>query len=637
MSEPQAPAGARRALVIASQTGALTGCHNDAELVADLLAKRGFDVNQLREATASRSGILGAYEDLIRVTKPGDSVVVFYAGHGSRSTTVTPGIPGELRFILPTDVARTDADDFRGILAEELSALQWRLTLRTPDVTTVLDCCFSARMAREAVRDGMRVRGWDAKWPKAAVARRWDSAGAEFRRLRDEHPHADWFDANPHAVRLVACGSHQRAHEDYSFDFGGSHGLFTAALIAALRADPHTTWQAVMDRVRHEVLAMNPLQRPEAEGPVDRIPFLLDVRRTEQPHPVRTDLGTGQAWLDGARLHGIGPGDQFLLSRAGSAPDESVAPVVRVTHLVGDAALLDPVDGRPVPDGSMAHPWRSAGRDLDVRVTAADGTPTEPVVAGLAELPGIGVRSDAAEHPTDIATVALAGPTYMLYDSTGLPLYRARRALDPGGLAELRGHVRDLAASLRLRSLGDGVDDLPTPVDFAVSAEAGRVTDGAVLHLTDRLWVSVAHTGTGGETVYASVLDVGVAGRITVLNQAEPAGITLDAAERRALGEEPGGHDPGMPFLWPAGVPVESARYETLIAVFSDVPQDLRGLTRAGVGVRGGSPVSEALARLVRTGTREIGGRLGSVRYAIRRVTFLLCPCGPACSRTAEQ
>jgi hypothetical protein len=636
VSASPAPAGARRALVIASQTGGLTGCHNDAELVADLLAKRGFDVNPLRKAKASRIGILGAYEELIRATKPGDTVVVFYAGHGSRSITSTPGIPGELRFILPTDIAETDADDFRGILAEELSALQWRLTLRTPDVTTILDCCFGARMAREAVPDGMRVRGWDARWPKTAVTRRWGSAAAEFRRLREENPHADWFDANPGAVRLVACGSHQRAHEDYSFDFGGSHGLFTAALIAALRADPHTTWQAAMDRVRHQVLAMAPLQRPEAEGPVDRIPFTLDVRRTEQPHPVRTDVSTGQAWLDGARLHGIRPGDQFLLSRAGLAPDAPVVPVVRVTHLVGDAALLDSADGRPVPDGSMAHPWRSAGCDLGVRVTAVDGTSTERVVAGLTGLPGIGVRSDAAEHPTDIATVKLADTTYMLYDTTGLPLYRTRRVLDPGGVAELRGHVQDLAASLRLRSLGTDADELPAPVDFAVSAGADRVMDGAVLHLTDRLRVSVAHAGTRGETVYANVLDVGVAGRITVLNQAEPAGITLDPAERRVLGEEPGGHDPGMPFLWPAGVPVDTARYETLVAVFSDLPQDLRGLTRAGVGARGSSPVSEALARLVRTGTREIGGRLGSARYAIRRVTFLLCPCGPTCSHTAE-
>ncbi|MPY39749.1 caspase family protein [Streptomyces phyllanthi] len=619
-------------MVVASQTGALTGCHNDAELVADLLVERGFDVEALREAKASRAGILGAYEDLVRATEPGDTVVVFYAGHGSRSITPTPGVPRELRFILPTDVAQTGTDDFRGILAEELSALQWRLTLRTPNVTTILDCCFSARMSREAAPEGMRVRGWDASWPAAAVAHRWASAAAEFRRLREENPESDWFDANPHAVRLVACGSHQRAHEDYSYELGRSHGLFTAALNAALRTAPRITWQAAMDRVRHQVLAMTPLQRPEVEGPAHRIPFTLEVRDTEQPHPVRTDATTGQAWLDGARLHGIRPGDQFLLSRAGQSPDVSVAPVVRVTHLVSSAALLDSVDGRPVPDGSMAHPWRSAAADLGVRVTTTDGTATEPVVVGLAGLPGIGVRSDAARRPTDVATVTLAEATYMLHDTMGLPLYRTRRALDPGGVAELRGHVQDLAASLRLRSLGTDADELPAPVDFAVSAGADRVTDGAVLHLTDRLRVSVAHAGPGGETVHANVLDLGVAGRITVLNQAEPAGITLDPGERRVLGEEPGGHDPGMTFLWPAAVPADTARYETLVAVFSDLPQDLRGLTRAGVRTHGGPPVSDALARLIRTGLREIGGRLGSARYAIRRVTFLLCPGGPTCS-----
>ena len=41
------------------------------------------------------------------------------------------------------------SDGFKGILAEELSALQWRLTEKTPNVTTIVDCCHSARMFRD--------------------------------------------------------------------------------------------------------------------------------------------------------------------------------------------------------------------------------------------------------------------------------------------------------------------------------------------------------------------------------------------------------------------------------------------------------------------------------------------------------
>ncbi|WP_230533842.1 caspase family protein [Salinispora arenicola] len=607
---------ARRALVIASETHGLRGCNNDAELIASLLAERGFDTRPIRGGEATRKGILGAYEDLIAATGPNDAVVVFYAGHGSRDTTVVDGAPKELRFIMPMDIGDTTAEDFRGILTEELSILQWRLTLRTPNVTTILDCCYSSRMSRGDPVDGARIRGWEAKWPASAVTRRWAAAGAEFRRLRDDHPDSGWFDANPLAVRLVACGSHERAREGYFRDLGRVHGYFTASLVPILTADPLATWRTVADRARQSVLSLNPAQRPEGEGPTNRVVFTTDERRNSQTYAVRKDRLTGQAWLDGARLHGIRPDDQFLLTPMGLSPGPE-APILRATHLVGDAALLDTEDDEPIPDGSVAHAWRSAGHDPVVLIEA-DATP-----AALAGISGIRLATEG----TGIATVTIRDGRFMLYDANGAPLYRADRPADAAGIAALRQHLEDLAVSLRLRSL-DPTDRLDAAIDFRVSAGAGRtpVADGTILHLTDRLWVTVANAGP--TRVYANVLDLGVAGRVEVMNQAEPAGITLDAGEKRALAEEPGGHDPGMTFMWPSGVPADAARYETLVAVFSHIPQDLRGLSREGVR---GEPRRGDLDRLLNAGTREVGRGPAYARYTIRRVTFALCPGGRAC------
>jgi hypothetical protein len=622
-----------RALVIASQTGGLTGCHNDADLVEALLRSRGFEVRSIREAQASRAGILGAFEELIDATGPGDAVVVSYSGHGSRAMSGGAGTPGELRFILPTDIDPLDTADFRGILTEELSALQWRLTMRTANVTTILDCCYAGRMSRGP--DEVTARGWEADWAAGAVTRRWTAAREEFRRLREAHPEAGWFDANPDAVRLVACSPHQRAFEHYSTEFGRRHGYFTAALVPILRAYPRITWQAAGERARHRVLAQLPIQRPEAEGPTDRVAFTLDLRRTGPAYPVRSDPGTGQAWLDGARIHGIGPGDEFLLAGIGAVPDEATARPARVAYLAGGAAMLTAADGVPIPDGITAHTVRGAGGEQWIRVSATDGSPTAPVLAGLADIPR--VRARTGDPAGEIATVTVTGGRFMLHDAAGQPLYHAPRTVEPTNTTHLRQHVAELATALRLRDLEPGIGDLAAPVDFAVSTNTGRLADGAVLHLADPVRLAVMSLSDAPGFVYANVLDLGVAGRIAVLNEAEPAGIELRPGQRRALGEQPGGHDPGLPLFWPAGVPASTPRFESFVAVFSDTPQDLRVLTQDGIVERGRSAPSLAqeLARLLSTGLREVrpmSRPQQTTRWTIRRVTFLLCPGGTTCT-----
>ncbi|WFE97524.1 caspase family protein [Micromonospora sp. WMMD987] len=605
---------ADRALVIASQTYDLSGCHNDADLVGEVLKTRGFDVSSLRGEAASRAGVLSAFEALIAAIEPGDGVVVYYSGHGGRATTELAGAPRELRFLLPTDIAEGGTEDFRGILADELSVLLWRLTLRSPNVTAILDCCHSSRMARG---EGARVRGWEADWPVPAVTRRWREAADAFGRLQAAHPDYPWNDANPDAVRVVACGSLEIAMEGWSAELGGVHGYLTAALAPILRDDPYVTWTEAIERARLAIMARNPLQHPEAAGPADRVAFTTTVRHSGRPHPIRVDRVTGQAWIDGARVHGIRPGDELLLSPTGRPPD-SAAPIVRVSRVEGAAAALTAAPGVTIK--GVAHPWRSTGQDACVRVASAD----DAAVATLRSIPGVRVVTDGDE-----AAIVTVSAGYRLYDGAGLPLHR-----DPlPDLDRLRRHVDSLVTSARLRSLGDEPGDLSTPVELRLDGPSGPVTDGMVLHPGDRIHLAVVN-GTGTGTVYVSVLDLGLAGRVSVLNESEPAGMALAPGDTRVIGERPGGRDPGLPLLWPAAVPAVSGRCETLVAVFSDVPQDLRGLTREGVTERGGggSGTTGTLAALLRSGMREFWTGPDTARFTVRQVTFVLCPGGTACS-----
>jgi hypothetical protein len=527
-------------MVVAAQTQGLRGCEGDADLITDRLEDEGFEVLAVRGRSATRDGILDGYESLVQSSSPGDAAVVFYAGHGGRRGTAGSG---GTQFLVPVDMEGTTADDFRGILTDELTVLQWKLTMRTRNVTTILDCCFSGRMSRGFLPGGMVVRGTGTQWPEHAIQERQAAAATAFRALRDAHPEEKWTDANPHAVRLLACSPNQLAYEGYWPEHGGVHGYLTGALAVALRAGAALTWQALGDHVRHQVLTMMPAQRPEITGPITRMAFTEQVRPGYLAFPVRIRETDGSAWLDGARLYGIKPGEVFALAPRGHPVDMEQAPTARVSGLAGDAAQLVREDGEFFRDGWEAHPQQHN------RETAVD-------------------------------------------------------------------------TCVRLRDLAPGPDALPVPVTLLVAGTGGPLpADQPVLHVGDRLWIRVRNDadqtgGIAGRTgrVYANVLDLGVSGRLSVLNSTEPSGIELLPGQEQAIGAEPGGREPGLPLTWPSELPADILRFETVMAVFSDHPHDLRGLMHPEIVDRG-----------------IPAGSIGATRYAYQRVTFLLCPGGDAC------
>jgi hypothetical protein len=531
----------RKALVVAAQTQGLRGCEGDADLITDRLESEGFEVLAIRGRSATRDGVLNGYESLIQSCSPGDAAVVFFAGHGGRRWGAGAA---EVRFLVPVDMAEGSADDFRGVLTDELTVLQWKLTLRTRNVTTILDCCFSGRMSRGFLPGGMVVRGIDDGESARSADARLAAAASAFRALRQAHPEEEWADANPHAVRLLACSPSQLAYEGYWPEYGGIHGYLTGALATALRSGAGLTWQALGEQVRYQVLARVPAQRPEITGPITRVAFTERLRPAYIAFPVRIRDTDGSAWVDGARLYGLEPGEAFALAPQGHPVDLERGPRARVAGPVGDAAQLLREDGALIGDGWEAHPLQHG------RWAAAD-------------------------------------------------------------------------TCVRLRDLTAGSAALPVPVRLVVAGAGGELpADQPVLHAGDRLWIRLYNDadrrgadGSGGVgLVYANVLDLGVGGRISVLNATEPSGIELLPGEEHAIGAEPGGHEPGLPLTWPPGLPADIPRFETVMAVFSDRPQDLRVLTQP-----------EAADRDLP------GGGAAATRYSYQRVTFVLCPGGASC------
>ncbi|MFJ2257855.1 caspase family protein [Streptomyces sp. NPDC087844] len=182
---------------------------------------------------AAETGYHGMKEALARLaeeteTETGDAVVVHYSGHGAllplppALRELHPGRPAHLQYLVPSDHEAGTATDFRGYLAEELTAVLRSLTTITPNVTRILDRCHSGGMVRAP--GGRRIRSVRYEVPVEAGVER--SVGlATASRLSD-----------PDVVRLVACQRLGVAYENER------QGLFTAALARTLEDRPVSSY-----------------------------------------------------------------------------------------------------------------------------------------------------------------------------------------------------------------------------------------------------------------------------------------------------------------------------------------------------------------------------------------------------------
>ena len=441
----------RRALIIGSQTGGLQGVNADVELMSATLGAVGFSTRTLTGSQAGRSSILAAYRDLIDDSADGDAAVVYYSGHGGRFRNPfadrDTDAPPYVQFIVPTDYDDAPGGAFPGILAEELALLQRELTDRTPNVTSILDCCHSARMSRDpALIPKALPRSGGYSWEdiRDAYVRARDAPGAhEIRR-----------DGNPLAVRVVACAPEQSAYE-LDLPDGSRHGALTATLARALgqAETAHLTWHQLLDALRPAVMDLVVLQRPEVEGPADRQLFSTDTRESTGVLPIRVEAGT--AYLEAATLFGLGVGDSYAVAAAGGDPAAPLGTAV-IDAVVGDRArlVLEGVAAAGLPPGAEAHPLQVALGRRPVIVRPTDDPERARVVSALSSSPHLRIA-----RPGDaglLATVELARGTAQLLDPQGEPLFAAPVALTEGGLRIVDRGVQQLARAAHLRDLPSG-------------------------------------------------------------------------------------------------------------------------------------------------------------------------------------
>ncbi|KAM0430901.1 hypothetical protein ACHAPT_005535 [Fusarium lateritium] len=347
----------KRALLIASPFQGLRGPLNDVQAMEAVLREQRFLISRCYDETG-----------------PNDTVVIYYSGHGgivedsventrkNVKDTDDPRRPWRYQFLVPVDF-KVDASEgsFGGILDVELAHLLRKTTDRTTNVTVILDCCHSGRMARDPSHPGdVAPRNLPEVQHAAITSFLSRRELSEEARLNPE--------GNSHAVRIVAAASSETAWEHRCQDDQWA-GVMTQALVKALKeawdagkgSHGLVSWRTTLLRVRELVKVDFPQQHPQTEGCDTRLLFSLQEAATVSF--VLHSMGGARASkgiIDAGRVSGVREGNVYDLMPLGTEqPDgEEQIKMATATHVNGFKAkanlLLFPGKG-PIPkEGVLA-------------------------------------------------------------------------------------------------------------------------------------------------------------------------------------------------------------------------------------------------------------------------------------------
>lgn len=621
----------KRALVLGSEIKGLNGVERDTLGVAEMLKKRGFDVDRRTGERATRAGILEGYDALIKASKEGDAAVVYYSGHGFYASLAEHGLRS-WQCIAPTDLDASTADDWRGITAWELSIKQAQLTKATKNVTVILDCCSASQMSRTATTQHAVPRALPSP-----LCTGFDRHLAALRQTYGEDASAAISHAtgNPHSVRLVACGETESAYETLDVRTNQVHGVFTTALLEILEEVGETPicWAAIADAIRARVLRRFPLQRPEVEGPQHRQLFSL-VEQDGKEHV------TVRVWQDGfqlpvGRLTGVTQGDVYGVMPLGAARYDSTGALAQL-EVTAVQALTSSAKwrqgARAFPVDVVAFPIVRNATRRAVKLEAPEAM-RERLVRDISSAPTL--RVAAADEPGVIATLRLANDDLTIEDAAG-PLFPTARFPE-----ELPGTIKNLAnlgAAQGIRELlGEhGVFGRELSIELGL-VEAGDLRPlaehGSALGLGDRIYVKVESRAR--RRLYLHVFNVGVRGTISLLSDFSPAGAPLDRGDEPfVLGQAPNGSFEGLRLVWPQGLPRTFDRLDELIVIATTAKTNLSGLeTRESFGNHrsaAGTKLSDLVAQLQDGLTRDVGEGAPVDGYYAKRLSFNLYPLDAA-------
>lgn len=464
----------------------------------------------LTDDCATRARILAALEQRIATLQPGDTLLFYFAGHGSRyrDDEARDQDTGYNGTILPTDARNPDGAP-GDIFDVELKALKDRATAAGLFFVSVFDSCNSATATREG------AAGLSRSAPALAGARPPPSEAP----VLDAIPRSA---AGGYWVHLAAAQDGEEAQETGGGAVGTRAGVFTTALIDTLRMPGmrEATFGDLVHEVRLRVASRgHAAQTPSAEGALtavlgarSRTTVLFDVEH----------IGSTTT-LQAGTTGGITRGSRFALyaSQADAAARKSCIATASITSVAGTTATLaiDTTPGVALPTRLVAEEIAHFLPDdaLAVAIDLPAGTARD---AAEAALRATGFAVESATGATRLVTGADDADTIALRADDGTLLAASLGRVDDRGfgdrLADALRKVARVQQLLALRTSGvTGNQADPFPVAACIAADGYRPTAcpplqaGGVrrIGIGQRITATVINRGARPAYVYVLAID----------------------------------------------------------------------------------------------------------------------------------
>jgi hypothetical protein len=226
----------------------LRGAVNDASDIADVLRRRGVrDVTLLLDDAASRAGISAGWSQILSVARPGDTVLLTYAGHGGQEPERVKGSErdGMDEVLLLGGFSQRGPGTRERIFDDELHRWFTEAGTRGLEVVFVADACHSGTM----------MRGYDDR--AGALSVRYAPYAVEDDELLiDVPPAADFVAVDQANVTFLAAGQDNEKVPEIPIRLASGRVVMRGALsytfARALDGAADENGDRVLDRVELE-------------------------------------------------------------------------------------------------------------------------------------------------------------------------------------------------------------------------------------------------------------------------------------------------------------------------------------------------------------------------------------------------
>ncbi|KAL4922917.1 caspase domain-containing protein [Aspergillus aurantiobrunneus] len=575
----------RKALHIGSPFHGLAGVENDLAAMKAMLNNRGFTITTCSGTQATRDGIRGAWEKLILSLAPNATAVIYYSGHGAivSPPEATDGVgaasPRRHQFIVPMDYNdETAHDDFRGLLEIEISSLLRRTTNITENVTVIFDCCHSSNMARGVVDapgaqckclplQKRNLEGYIAKLRQNGDYRAQTAAGV-----------------NPHAVRIFAADADSVAWE-YRGEDGQRRGIMTEMLLREINdwRNRSSSWKSTMVKVRENVRRKYASQRPQVQGPHNRLYFSTEERLSRAFHVTLED---GTATLHAGRVAGVNVGDTYAIWPYGDSEDGTdLIGEGRVTGVTGFEAKLavtwTSVANTPA-GGAFAYP-RTPGSTREWPVQVPENLERLKTAVDRSRLLR---RWRHGEQDGPFMECVLENDKLILKSNEGVQV--ASTDIASAHYAEVIKAAEQLARAQHLLNIRGGANSEALNHLHGLRISLSPMQDDGV-YITENSSIGIQIENHGEEKVHVHVFDLTVTGKITEIFKQSFA-----TRARATISEDCWTYDV-VPITWPANVPRTQAINEHFVFVITDQEVDLSVLETGDAPVRNGKELPQSI------------------------------------------